>query len=238
MPQRIILLLLLMSLRSARGGLVVTLLRHAETEWNVLGKLQGASDSPLTEKGVQQAVLCGKRLKSRKFAAAYCSPLPRAKRTAELVLKKLDNPPQLVEDARLRERAFGDWEGMKWSDILAKYPEEVKLSRTSASYRISGGGESRKDNLREALDFLSSLPERHGANESVLIVTHSATAVSLVKHVLGLKPESRRSFALYNLAINEFQLDEESGSWTLTTLGDSAHLHAKAHASGDDVWQW
>ena len=175
----------------AASSLSVTILRHAETEWNVRGMLQGSMDSPLTERGEEQARLCGERLQRQLFTKCYTSPLPRARRTAELVLRRMDQPPPIEEEDRLRERAFGDWEGLRWPDIQERFPEEVAKSKSDADYEIAGGGESRSQNLARALDFLAELPLMHSPDERVLVVTHSATAVTIVKHVLGLSQGSR-----------------------------------------------
>lgn len=215
-------------------SLLLTIVRHGETEWNAVGRLQGSSDSPLTEKGVSQATLCGQRLRDQKFAAAYCSPLPRARRTAELMLEQLEAPPQLEEADTLRERAFGFWEGMVWEDIERLYSDQLAQSRSNADYAIPGGGESRNFNLENVLSFLKDVAERHPRScrkdtppdeeESVLCVTHSATATALIKEVLGLPQASRRSFEVRNLALNVLRFDGRN--WKLATLGDVAHLEA------------
>ena len=185
-------LFLLLTMRPrAASSLSVTILRHAETEWNVRGMLQGSMDSPLTERGEEQARLCGERLQRQLFTTCYTSPLPRARRTAELVLRRMDQPPPIEEEDRLRERAFGDWEGLRWPDIQERFPEEVAKSKSDADYEIAGGGESRSQNLARALDFLAELPLMHSPDERVLVVTHSATAVTIMKHVLGLPQGSR-----------------------------------------------
>jgi broad specificity phosphatase PhoE len=212
------------------ASLRVTLIRHGETEWNSAGRLQGSSDSPLTEGGVRGAVACGQRLSTWKFDAAYTSPLPRARRTATLILNELQSPPHLQEDDRLRERCFGRWEGLEWSRIEEEFGEELSRSNSDASYAIQGGGESRQETLERVLAFLNTLPEKYtrGKSASVLCVTHSATATSIIKDVLGLAQEQRRSFYVRNCAINEIEYDFRNGRWVLATLGDCAHLELSA----------
>lgn len=158
-------LAIFMRLQVASSSFSVTILRHAETEWNVRGMLQGSKDSGLTERGLEQARLCGQRLRKKVFTTCYTSPLPRAKLTAELVLRRMDMPPPIEEDDRLRERAFGDWEGMVWKDIEEKFPDDVVKSRNDADFKISGGGESRNECLARSLEFLSELPKMHSPEE-------------------------------------------------------------------------
>ena len=92
-----------------------------------------------------------------------------------------------------------------------------------------GGGESRSQLLDRALGFLDALPRIHADEARILIVTHSATSTALIKHVLGLRPEQRRSFDVRNLAINTIESDSEDPTcWMLRTLGDCAHLEGLA----------
>jgi len=216
--------LLLIARITTVSALRVSLVRHGETEWNRKGLLQGSGDSPLTENGVRGASACGERLRQRRFDAAYTSPLPRAYRTAELILAKSDHQTALREDSRLRERSFGRWEGLSWSDIKSKFPVERDLAEADGRYRIKGGGESRQETLERAVDFLQSLTMTHGAGDNVLVVTHSATAGCLVKEVLGLRQEQRRNFQVLNCALNEFVWDAKAKAWMLCSLGDCAHL--------------
>ena len=64
----------------------IYLVRHGETEWNVLRRVQGSMDAPLTENGIQQAKNVAKRLAKVDFAAAFASPQMRAYRTAEKIV--------------------------------------------------------------------------------------------------------------------------------------------------------
>lgn len=205
-------------------GIRVILCRHGQTEWNVRGLLQGSSDSPLTTQGIDGAVAVGQRLWRQKIAAIYSSPLPRARRTAELILSQLSEPPLLLEDSRLRERAFGNWEGKTWSAVTSTYGAELERSNRDPDYAISGGGESRKETLERALQFLEHLVSTHRADDCVLVVTHSATAACLIKEVLGLRQDQRRSFEVRNCALNVLRHNADTNEWSLSCLGDCAHL--------------
>ena len=156
------------------------------------------------------------------------------------MLAELDAPPPLLEDARLRERCFGDWEGLTWDSIEASRAEEVSRARQDPTYCIPGGGESRDELLARALTFLDELAALARAHtgtprsRSVLLVTHSATAVAIIKHVLGLPPEAKRTFEVRNLALNEIACADVSAApptrWVLRTLGDCAHLEGTGDA--------
>ena len=92
------------------------LVRHGQTYFNRYNRLQGWSNSPLTESGVADAVKAGERLKGLTFAAAYCSDTTRAQQTAEKILdinEAAGNPrPALVTDMHFREQFYGYYEGL------------------------------------------------------------------------------------------------------------------------------
>ena len=87
------------------------IMRHGKTEWNELHKLQGRTDIPLNENGRKMAREAGKRYREIHFDICYCSPLIRAKETAELVLEGRTVP--IVTDDRLMEMCFGEYEGIE-----------------------------------------------------------------------------------------------------------------------------
>ena len=85
-------------------------LRHGQTEWNLLGKLQGQADIDLDEVGEQQAVEAARFFQQWSFDACYTSDLKRALRTAQMVATP--HGIDAVPDARLREINVGTWSGL------------------------------------------------------------------------------------------------------------------------------
>lgn len=101
---------------------MIYLIRHGQTEYNREGRLQGQSDSPLTEVGHRQARSCGALLSAEvDGAAVWSSPLTRAAETARLVAMELPGAA-LSLDARLAEASFGLWEGLTRQEIEAGWP--------------------------------------------------------------------------------------------------------------------
>ena len=96
------------------------IMRHGKTEWNELHKLQGQTDIPLNENGRKMAREAGKRYREIHFDICYCSPLIRAKETAELVLEGRAVP--IVTDDHLMEMCFGEYEGIENSFALPDCP--------------------------------------------------------------------------------------------------------------------
>ena len=104
------------------------IMRHGKTEWNELHKLQGRTDIPLNENGRKMAREAGKRYREIHFDICYCSPLIRAKETAELVLEGRIVP--IVTDDRLMEMCFGEYEGKQL--CIAGLPNQSGISGTGA----------------------------------------------------------------------------------------------------------
>ena len=79
--------------------------RHGQTEWNVLKKVQGKADISLNEKGIEQAIQTKKELDNEKIDLIICSPLKRAKETAQIINENRNIP--IIFDDRISERDFG-----------------------------------------------------------------------------------------------------------------------------------
>ena len=110
-------------------------IRHGKTHFNEIGLKQGWCDSPLTKEGIQQIEKMTQLLKDEKITKAYTSPTPRAKQTAQIILKEHD--VLLHEDERFKEVNFGVLEGLPCSfvDTLrlesTNWLEDLKLDYTS-----------------------------------------------------------------------------------------------------------
>ena len=87
----------------------IYVVRHGQTEWNVLKKMQGSADIPLNEKGIEQAKQTKYNLEDVDIDFIFCSPLMRAKQTAEVINE--DRNLNITFDERLRERNYGEFEG-------------------------------------------------------------------------------------------------------------------------------
>ena len=162
------------------GG-TLYLMRHGETVFNVQERIQGWVDSPLTERGIEQARAAGRCLAERNvvFDHAYCSTAERASDTLELVLETMGQPLPYERMKALREHYHGKLEAE--SERLNR---DVAMDEMDAFYRYFGGetlGETR-DRVVPALLDIMGRPE-HG---SVLVVSHAgACMVSLTAFGFG-----------------------------------------------------
>ncbi|WP_193366934.1 histidine phosphatase family protein [Pelagibius marinus] len=124
---------------------MIYLLRHGETEWNRQGRLQGHGDSPLTERGLSQAVAMGGALRRAidDFSGftLVASPLGRTLATARCVAAVIGkNPAEIIEEPRLMEHGFGHWEGEIYDEVEDLYPEQWQAREADRwHYRVPGG---------------------------------------------------------------------------------------------------
>lgn len=124
---------------------VIYLVRHGQTLFNVTGQVQGACDSPLTKLGVKQAKALGKNLSDIEFIKAYSGTLGRQKTTLRYILQNMNNAPDIKETEGLNERNFGSFEGKTdlemWTMLFNKagYKMDKEWSHYNDVYEKLGG---------------------------------------------------------------------------------------------------
>jgi len=161
----------------------VLAIRHGETAWNALGRLQGAQDIPLNDLGRRQAASAGAILgdllardgRDRARISFVASPLGRARATMELVRGALGLPlHDYAIDARLREIAYGTWEGSTLAEAQIADPL-LFAQRQSEKWTVSApGGESYVDVERRMRDWYGEL------QSDTVAVAHGGTARALM----------------------------------------------------------
>jgi broad specificity phosphatase PhoE len=125
---------------SAPGPVHVYLARHGQTAYNHEGRFQGQMEVPLDDTGREQAAELAERAAAHSFAALWCSPLLRARETADIVAARIGLEP--VEDARLMETDAGDWTDRSFAEINAHSPEAFAAFVAGHPAFAFPGGES------------------------------------------------------------------------------------------------
>ena len=95
------------------------LFRHGQTEWNKLKKIQGTTDIPLTDLGIQQAMKLPNHLKDKNLGVIYSSHLQRAWKTGEIVAEKLEI--DIIKNDHLHEVFCGDVQGKTAKEIQSEF---------------------------------------------------------------------------------------------------------------------
>jgi 2,3-bisphosphoglycerate-dependent phosphoglycerate mutase len=175
------------------SDLLLVLVRHGQSEWNLKNLFTGWRDVDLTEQGVSEAREAGRKLKAQglTFDVAYTSALKRAQRTLDLMLEEMGQTGlPIVKDLALNERDYGDLSGLNKDDARKKWGEEqVHIWRRS--YDIAPpGGESLKDTLARTLPYyVTEILPRVLRGERVLVAAHGNSLRALVMVLEKLTPE-------------------------------------------------
>jgi len=160
----------------------IYVLRHGQTEWNTEGRHQGRLDSGLTQLGRSQATAQGRILRAAGLADCdidiVASPQGRAWTTAEIVLAEIGKTAR--SDDRLVEIKFGDWQGLRFSEIEAGWPEMNHHKNDWEWHFTAPGGESFDALAARARAFLNSL------TGPAVVVTHGITSKAIRGLWLGL----------------------------------------------------
>jgi broad specificity phosphatase PhoE len=160
----------------------VLLARHGETQFNVEGRWQGQSDSPLTERGLAQARELARALINDPIAAVYSSDLGRAMHTAHKVAALHGLP--VMPEAGLREIDVGAWSGKGRAEIEAEYPGGLKAWATTPAAMRLPGGETLLEAQTRALAFFAERMPQH-VDQTVVVIAHGAVCHTILVEAMG-----------------------------------------------------
>jgi len=190
------------------------LVRHGETEWNRLRKIQGISDIPLNDTGRSQAAALGDILSKHRFDLIVSSPLSRALETAQIVARKLGMPaPLVIQD--LVERNYGEAEGSSGLELDTLYPPGTEIP----------GREDRADVTKRVVRTLHDLAIRH-PEADILAVAHGA----VIRCVVDYAAPGAYSEPITNCSVHSFS--HVAGSLELVAFDDP--MEVLSHELADD----
>ncbi|NDJ19632.1 histidine phosphatase family protein [Myxacorys almedinensis] len=208
----------------------VILVRHGESSYNAERRVQGHCDlSSLTDKGEAMATQVATALQELTFDAVYSSPLQRAKRTAEIILSGLTTPPPLQTTDDLKEISLPLWEGLPFTEVEAKYPDEFqdwKDQPHKLKMTLPDGTEffPIAALFEQARRFWQTLLSDH-AGQSILVVAHSGINRSLIYSAISLQPEHYHRFQISNCGISILNFAGELGQPVqIESLNMTSHL--------------
>lgn len=205
---------------STRTGCTICLVRHGETSWNAERRLQGHIDIPLNDRGRAQALSTAHSLAAFHFSAMYSSDLQRAHVTARAIAAQ--RPQPLAIEPRLRERHYGDFQGLTYDEAAARFPEAYdRFKARELDHPIPGRGESLAAFAARVTEALIDIAQRH-AGQRVLVVTHGGV-LDVAHRLAAAKPlDTPRDFTIPNAALN--WIEHDAGRWRLIHWGDERHL--------------
>jgi broad specificity phosphatase PhoE len=193
---------------------VMYLARHGETAWTLSGQHTGLTDLPLTPNGERNARRLGDRLKGRQFAKVFTSPLQRAARTCELA----GFGDVAEKDPALVEWNYGEYEGLRTADILARRPD-WDLFRDGCP-----GGES-PGQIAERADRV--IQRLRTVRADVLVFSSGHFLRVLAARWLGLGPDSAgRYFLLSTASLSALGYEHKLSRPVICLWNDDHHVEA------------
>ncbi|MFI6443772.1 bifunctional RNase H/acid phosphatase [Kitasatospora sp. NPDC050543] len=199
------------------------LLRHGETHLTPEKRFSGSggSDPELSEKGRWQAERAAAALAARgSVQAVVCSPMRRARETAETVAARLGLEVRIEEG--LRELDFGAWEGLTFAEVQERHPVDLQAWLASAKAKPTGSSESFATLTHRTGVTRDKILARY-AGRTVLVVSHVSPIKTLVRLALGAPPDSvyRMELAAAGICAVQYYSD---GNASLRLLNDTGHL--------------
>lgn len=158
------------------------LLRHGQTEWNKLKKIQGSFDSPLTIQGKEQIAEWSLILEKYNWDRIVASDLGRVKETVSILNRQLNVPVEY--DPRLREQFWGDWEGLTLPYVKKTFQEDLELRVKKGWYFAAPNGETRQAVRERVLSALLEAAEKW-RDQNILVVCHQGVIKSVLYSIAG-----------------------------------------------------
>jgi probable phosphoglycerate mutase len=201
----------------------ILLIRHGETAWNAERRLQGHLDIALNAEGERQAAALAEALVGETVDAIVASDLMRARQTAEAIARRRGQ--QVALDPLLRERCYGGFEGLLYSEIAARFPVEFAAWQARDVDAVLPPGTNRGESFREFYArSVGAMLRRAAAHpgQTVALVAHGGVLECAYRAALGLPLETPRDFKVLNASINRFELAD--GKLSLLSWGEVEHL--------------
>jgi broad specificity phosphatase PhoE len=205
----------------------LTLVRHGETVWNQLKKIQGITDVELSKLGMEQARKLSLSLQNERFDRIVSSPLKRAYDTAQAIAVHHQLP--ITVDNDLQELNAGELEGLTFTDLQLRYAEFLgKWMSDHASVTMPQG-----ESLKEVQDRVWPVIERITAmSENVLVVSHSFVIITILCKVRNLSLSHSKEMRVG--VASKTCLEIENGTIEVAVFNDTDHLRQN-YGQGDVI---
>ncbi len=208
------------------------IVRHAEAVGNRIREFHGWTDKEITDRGVLQAQQVAEKLKNIPVDVIYSSVLKRTMETAGHIARSKDLPIITRED--LKEIHGGLWEGMRWDDLVAKYPEEYDIWETKPHLHQMPEGESMESFRQRVVNAVEDILQKEDGKK-ILIVTHGTVIRVLMCWFKGWPVEDIVKVPWYdNTAVTV--VTREDDLFQIELEGDASHLDASTSTFENQQW--
>lgn len=189
----------------------LVLVRHGQSEWNLLGQWTGLTDVPLTDQGRKEARKAGTLLENIDLHRAYASKLQRAKNTLDEIVDHLGKQDiERSDHAELNERDYGHLTGKNKWQVKEEHGEEQFMKwRRSWDHPVPGG-ETLKDVSKRVLPFYEShLLEDLKAGKNVIVAAHGNSLRALIKHLEEVADEQAHEVEINTGEVHVYEISDE-----------------------------
>lgn len=194
-------------------------IRHGQTVWNHSGRYQGITDVPLSDFGRRQAQSLVPYFDKVEVDAVYASDLSRARDTAFPLAKSKGLDMQVI--SALREIDFGDWEGLTYEEITARWPGAIEhMYSHPDTLKIQNGESFANVQERSYAALRKILAERDG--QTIAVISHGGTIRCLLCALLGLDLHLAWNFKQDNTNVTEVHYYGQRN--LLALLNDTHHV--------------
>ena len=212
----------------------ITAVRHGETDWNAQSRLQGQLDIDLNKRGRWQAQRAGLALADSGITTIYCSDLRRAHDTALAISRAIAQHSGIAAtDLRLepglRERSFGDFQGLTYDEVGELHPEDALRWKQRDPHWAPPSGESYATVYQRVATTLHAIAAQH-PGEHIALVSHGGVLDMLYRLATGQALNAARTWELGNCAINRLLYTPQA--LTLVGWADTQHLDEAALDEG------
>lgn len=176
----------------------IYLVRHGQTDDNVRNKMQGWKDTPLNDKGREQASLLIPFFKTVHIDMIYSSDLSRAYETASIIGD--DIGCRVFLDKHLREMYLGEWEGHSWQEIEAKYAYFLNKPENEKNAINIHQGESYAEFQLRCEKSFKHLVKRHSGKD-LMIVTHGGYIREVVAQIMHINQHQKDAIPIRNCSV-------------------------------------
>jgi len=202
------------------------LIRHGESTWNAIGRVQGWADPPLSELGEWQANQVAQRLANVELTTVYTSTLQRAFQTAQIIADKVGLTP--VPDLRLREHGMGEATGMIWSReaFFSRWPFLTEIANQGKPIRTHIPGAEPLDAFINRVNAaIHAIRQTHSEGD-VAVVAHGGVFRAYLADLLNASLGSAE-FSIDNVSISQIEFTEANFT-KVRFVNDRCHLLAEA----------
>lgn len=199
--------------------MLIYLVRHGETNWNLNYKVQGKIDIPLNENGLNQANMLAQFFENKEIDAIYSSNLIRAYETAKIISLKVKK--QIVTLPELQEINMGVWEGNLWDNIAIEYKDFIIKWENDKENIPIPEGESYGQVQKRVYKTFKNILAKHKQNDKIVIVSHGISIKVLIAKLMKISIQSVHNFYLDNASISIVEYNNE---FKIKCLNNTFHL--------------